>query len=264
MLHYGIMKHKVMINIINVITNISETTFSCQGMTLTELLAGVVMGGIILTTAASGFINLLTRNQQIESKTIRSAALMKSLAYIQDDIKGAKYVTATPATSGGDCNISSVDSDYCLVLTYPDGGLETQDCREKEPKIYYGFQDISQGNQIWLKPGILKRKIICNDQKQRNWIVIADGLLSKHEDNPEKNFLSSDDFCRQDSINWTKSSKVYGSNKNQNNTGGFRFCLHEDNKSNPSTNRLVRVFLYGHIINGNPIRVSTVIFTRSQ
>ncbi|BAQ62268.1 hypothetical protein GM3708_2674 [Geminocystis sp. NIES-3708] len=253
-----------MTTISKVVANISETTSLCGGMTLIDLLVGIAMGSIVLTAAASGFINLLTLNQDIDSKTVRRAGLIKSLAYIQDEIKGAKYVTATPATSGGHCSLSSVDSDYCLVLTYPDGALEAEECTANEPKIYYGFQDISKGNQIWLKPGILKRKIICNDGKQRNWIVIADGLLSKKENNPVSDFTTYDDFCRQNSVNWTKSSKVYGGDiKDQ--KGGFRFCLHEDeNGKSHSENRLVRVFLYGHIINGNPISVSTVVFTRSQ
>lgn len=249
------MKYKVITTITKVVASISETTSFCGGMSLIELLMGIVMGSIVLTAAGSGFIHLLTLNQDIDSKTVRSAGLMKSLAYIQDDIKGAKYVTAT---SGGDCSVSSVDSDYCLVLTYPDGALESEGCTANTPQIYYGFQDISKGNQIWLKPGILKRKIICNDGKQRNWIVIADGLLSKNENNP----VDNNNFCRQNSINWTGNLTVYGGNINQNNTGGFRFCLHEDQKN--KNNRLVRVFLYGHIINGNPISVSTVIFTRSE
>lgn len=258
------MKHQVMTTIIAVMKNTWETTSPSEGITLTELLVGIVTGSIVLTVAASGFINLLIRNQDIESKTIRNAGLMKALAYIQEDAKGAKYVTAEKAETGKGkiCKPSDVNSDYCLVLTYPDDTLFTQKCTVDEPKIYYGFKDISgKTSQIWLKPGILKRKIVCSSEKEGNWIVIADGLLGKKEINPVTTVKNSDDFCRQDSINWTGNLTIYGGNKNDN-TGGFRFCLHEDETN--KNNRLVRVFLYGHIINGNPISLSTITFTRSQ
>lgn len=252
------MKDKVMTTITAVMRNIWKTTPSCDGITLTELLVGVVTGSIVLTAGASGFINLLTRNQDIESKTIRNAGLIKALAYIQEDIKGAKYVTAEKINIGDICKSSSVDSDYCLVLTYPDNTLLTEGCTGNEPKIYYGFKDISGNSpQIWLKPGILRRKISC-ESGSGNWIVVADGLLGKNEDNP----VDNNNFCRQDSINWTGNLTVYGGNINQNNTGGFRFCLQEDDMS--KNNRLVRVFLYGHIINRNPIKLSAITFTRSE
>jgi hypothetical protein len=250
------MKYKVM-TIITAMRDMWKSTSSCEGITLTELLVGVVTGSIVLTAGASGFINLLTQNQDIESKNIRNAGLIKALAYIQEDIKGAKYVTAEKIDIGNICKSSSVDSDYCLVLTYPDDALETEGCTGNEPKIYYGFKDISGNSpQIWLKPGILRRKISC-ESGSGNWIVIADGLLGKNEDNPVDN-----NFCRQNSINWTGNLKVYGGNINQNNTGGFRFCLQEDETN--KNNRLVRVFLYGHIINGSPISLSTITFTRSE
>jgi type II secretory pathway pseudopilin PulG len=259
------MKQKVMTKVRIVMTNMCKTASSCEGITLMELLVAIIMGSIVLTAACSGFINLLKRNQDIESKTIRTAGLTKALAYIQEDMKSAKYVTAEKAEIDKNCNFSSVDSDYCLVLTYPDNSVLKLECNNHKAKIYYGFQDINKGEQIWLKPGILKRKVFCDDGNQRNWIVIADGLLSKNEDNPEINFNKNNDFCRQNSINWTGNLTVYGGNKKANNTGGFRFCLHNDDSANEnSNNRLVRIFLYGHIIGGNPISLSTITFTRSE
>jgi hypothetical protein len=255
------MKYKVMTTITAVMRNIWKSTSSCEGITLTELLVGVVTGSIVLTAGASGFINLLTRNQDIESKTIRTAGLTKALAYIQDDMKGAKSVTAKEATSVGDCSTSSVDSEYCLVLTYPDNTPLRVGCTGSKPKIYYGFEDISSGTQIWLKPGILKRKIIC-ESGAGNWIVIADGLLGKKEINPVP---ISTNFCSQDGVNWSGNNTVYGGDKTTEKKGGFKFCLHNDDSTNAdSNNRLVRVFLYGHINNGNPISLSTTTFTRSE
>lgn len=255
------MKYKVITTITTVLTNMWKTTSPCGGITLTELLVAIVTGSIVLTAAASGFINLLTRNQDIESKTIRTAGLTKALAYIQDDMKGAKFVTAEAATSGGDCSTSSVDSDYCLVLTYPDNTPLRDGCTGSKPKIYYGFEDISSGTQIWLKPGILKRKIIC-ESGAGNWIVIADGLLGKKEINPVP---ISTNFCSQDSVNWTGNNTVYGGDKTTEKKGGFKFCLYNDDSTNAdSNNRLVRIFLYGHIIEENPISLNTVTFTRSE
>lgn len=230
---------------------------SCEGLTVTELLVSVVMGSIVLTAATSGFINLLKANQHIESKTIRHNGLIKALNYLQEDIKTAKSVTIEPATIKGNCNASAVDSQDCLKLTYPDNTPLREGCSEK-PKIYYGLQDISgKSPQIWLKPAILRRKIIC-DETQGNWIVVADGLLGKNEGNPVID-TKENPFCKEDSVNWTGSKKVYGGMSDE--KGGFRFCLHDDVDSK---NRLVRIFLYGHIINGQPIRVSTIVFTRSQ
>lgn len=260
------MKQKVMTKVRIVVTNMCKTASFCDGITLTELLVAIVMGSIVLTAAGGGFINLLKRNQDIESKTIRTAGLTKALAYIQEEMKGAKYVTAEKAEKGKNCNLSSVDSDYCLVLTYPDDSLLKLECNNSKAKIYYGFQDISgKSEQIWLKPGILKRKVFCDDKKPRNWIVIADGLLGKNEDNPEISFNKNNDFCRQNSINWTGNLTIYGGNKKANNTGGFRFCLHNNDSANQdSNNRLVRIFLYGNIIEGNPISLSTITFTKNE
>ncbi len=119
------------------------------------------------------------------------------------------------------------------------------------------MQDISgKSPQIWLKPAILRRKIIC-EETQGNWIVIADGLLGKNETHS----IDNSTLCQQDSLNWLNDTKAQGHILHESQeTGGFRFCLHE----NHDRNRLVRIFLYGHIINGQPIRVNTIAFTRSQ
>ncbi|WP_017293450.1 PilW family protein [Geminocystis herdmanii] len=245
------MKKKIM-----VMGKICQGKYSCGGLTITELLVSVVMGSVVLTAAASGFINLLKANQHIESKTIRHNGLIKALNYLQEDIKTAKSVTIEPATVGGYCNSSGIDSQNCLVLTYPHKTPLREGC-VNNPTIYYGLQDISgKSPQIWLKPAILRRKIIC-DKNQGNWIVVADGLLGKNETHA----INNKTLCTQDSVTWSSHTTVYGYITHQSNEkGGFRFCLYE----NHSQNRLVRIFLYGHIINGQPIKVSTIAFTRSQ
>lgn len=247
---------------IMVMAKICQAKSSNEGLTVTELLVSVVMGSVVLTAAASGFLNLLKANQDMEFKTIRHSELMKALNYLQEDIKAAKYVTKELATLNGNCNSSAIDSQYCLVLTYPNNTPLREGC-VNNPQIYYGLQDISgKTPQIWLKPAILRRKIIC-DKNHGNWIVVADGLLGKNEANPVID-TEENPFCAQDSVNWRGSLKVYGGMSNG--KGGFRFCLHYDhdvdNIDNP--NRLVRIFLYGHIINGHPLKVNTIAFTRSQ
>jgi len=228
----------------------------CKGLTVIELLVSVVMGGVVLTAAASGFINLLQANQDIESKTIRHSGLIKALNYLQEDIKAAKSVTIEPAIVRGNCDSSAINSKHCLKLIYPNNTELREGC-VNNPTIYYGLQDISGDTpQIWLKPAILRRKIIC-DETQGNWIVVADGLLGKNEVNPVID-IKENPFCKQDSVNWTGSLKVYGGMSDE--KGGFRFCLHDDVNSQ---NRLVRIFLYGHITNGQPIKVSTIVFTRN-
>ncbi|MGI0480205.1 PulJ/GspJ family protein [Geminocystis sp. CENA526] len=239
---------------IMVMTKIFPDRSSQQGLTFTELLSGVVMGSIVLTAAASGFVNLLRANQDVESKTVRHAGLIKALNYLQEDIKGAKSVTKEKVGTGV-CNSSGVDSEYCLVLTYPNNTPLRAGCTNS-PKIYYGLRDISGTSpQIWLKPAILRRKIDCGINNQGNWIVVADGLLGKKEANP---VTDKNNFCTQDSVNWTGNLDVYGDMKDE--KGGFRFCLHEDNEQN----RLVRIFLYGYIGKGQSISLNTISFTRSQ
>ncbi len=63
---------------IMVMAKICQAKSSCKGLTVTELLTGVVMGSLVLTAAASGFINLLKANQNIEAKTIRHSGLIKA------------------------------------------------------------------------------------------------------------------------------------------------------------------------------------------
>lgn len=229
-----------------------------SGTTLTELLTGIVIGGIVVTATASGFMNILRANQRVESKTVRMAGLNKAINYLREDIKQARFITAEKAIAGGNCNPTAVSSEYCLVLTFADDTELRSGCSGVEPKIYYGYRDIRNGNQIWLKPGMLRRRIVC-ETGAGNWIAIADGLISVNENNPADNQTPSE-FCNQEGVNLTAPTAVYGGNSNG--RGGFRFCLNNDS----STNRLVRIFLYGHIIGEeeNPMQVNIATFSRSE
>ncbi|MGY6529227.1 MAG: PilW family protein [Cyanobacterium sp.] len=222
------------------------------GITTPELLTGLVIGGAVITATASGFINILRANQRVEEKSIRMAALNKALNYLQEDIKQAKFVTAE---KGGNCNPTAVHSEYCLVLTFADNTKLRDGCSGEKPKIYYGYRDIRRGEQIWLKPGMLRKRIVC-ETGAGNWIAVADGLISVNEDNPVENKAPSE-FCNREGVNLTSPSAVYGGNSQG--KGGFRFCLDNDNPNN----RLVRIFLYGHIINENPLHVNVVTFARA-
>ncbi len=224
-----------------------------SGLSLTELLVALVMTGIVLTAATSGFINLLRVNKEVESKTVLSSTVSWASSYIVEEIKEASSITSEAAGSTN-CPSAEVDSDECLVLTYPDGST-----------VYYGYQDITSGSQIWLKPGILKRQAFDDTGNavletgqanawEKEYTVIADGLLgSVNEADPNP-------VCNQGSVNWTGETTVYG---DDNTKGGFRFCLNDST----ATNRLVRVFLYGHIVVGNDnnrILVNTVTFARAD
>lgn len=230
---------------------------SIRGLSLIEVLVATFISGIVLTVATSGMINLVTNNQEIESKSTRSISLDRALSYIEDDIKGS--VSLTKVKNGtGFCSSSSVDSE-CLVLNYPDNFTINTKCKvhsNSTRQIYYGLEDISnKSSSIWLKPGVLKRKTICGD-KAGNWMTVVDGLKSSKEEaiNP---------ICNQNDITWTGSSIVHGdigSNK-----GGFRFCL----ENNPATeeSRLVRIFLYGHIVTkseNDTIAVDLITYARAH
>ncbi|MBE9221420.1 hypothetical protein IQ215_01800 [Cyanobacterium stanieri LEGE 03274] len=223
-----------------------------SGTTLTELLTGVVIGGVVITATTSGFINVLRANQRVETKSVRMAGLNKALNYLQEDIKQAKFITAE---KGGNCTSTAVNSEYCLVLTFADDTELRPGCSGEKPKIYYGYRDIRSGEQIWLKPGMLRRKIVC-ETGAGNWIAVADGLISVNEDNPVGDKTPSE-FCNQEGVNLSSPSAVYGGNSSG--KGGFRFCLDNDNLNN----RLVRIFLYGHIIGENPLNVNVITFARA-
>lgn len=224
-----------------------------SGLSLTELLVAIVISSIVLTAATSGFVNLLRANQDVESKSVRSGTLSRALSYIGEDIKEASSITAEAAGSTN-CPSAEVDSDECLVLTYPDSST-----------VYYGYQDLTTGSHVYLKPGILKRQAFDDtgtavletgqtNAWEKEYTVIADGLLgSVNEADPNP-------VCNQDSVNWTGETTVYG---DDNTKGGFRFCLNDST----TTNRLVRIFLYGHIVGGNDnnvISVNSVSFARAD
>ncbi len=239
-------------------------TSANKGLSLIELLLGLLISGIVLTAAASGFTNLLTSDQDVESKTVRSTTLSRALAYMQIDMKEARTITREVATPTGNCDSDDVDSASCLVLTYPNGSeIDGNTCDVNPPQIYYGYQDISTPpgtSQIWLKPGILRRKVFCDTGTTPKWNVIADGLISVNEGNPRASFADDTAFCAQGDANWT-SGNLFGDDGSG--KGGFRFCLNDTT----ATNRLVRVFLYGHIVGGNTnntIPVNTITFARSN
>ncbi len=229
-----------------------------QGFTLVELLVALFIGGIILIAGTSALINLLRANEELESKTTRRANLSRTLKVMENDIRSAKAITQE--TSGGNCDSGKVSATECLVLTFPiDYSRELNEkCTSNtiEAQVYYGFDDISKGTQTWLKPGVLRRKVFCRDSSgamvRTNWMVVADGLISVNETQPTT-------ICDQEDLSWTGEMEIYGLDSAD--KGGFRFCLQE----NTNDNRLVRVFLYGHIIGGNSnnqIMVNTTIFAR--
>lgn len=236
-----------------------------KGLSLVELIIALVMSGIVLTMTASGFINILRANKSVESKAVSSTGLQKALALIQEEIKQAKAaiaVTKVTGTPNYDPNCTSaVDSQECLRLDMPDG-----------KRIYYGYKNISAGENVFLKPGILQRQVYNGSTAelapgQTNaweelYTTIADGLITEKPNN----FVSSQ-FCGQDGIAWNNfDTTIYGDDSSGN--GGFRFCL----QNNSTSNRLVRVFLYGRRVDDKKIdgirnsesKVSTVGFARSQ
>lgn len=235
-----------------------------KGISLMELLVAIILGSIVLTAATSGFVNLLRLNQSVETKTTRSVALTRALTFLQQDIQNARAVTRTSCTG--------VTSTNCLLLTYPtgsrlvdtngDGVINNNDnvCSIPNPYILYGYEDIKTGTQIYLKPGVLKRQLSCITVG--NWQVVADGLVSVDQNNPNP-------ACNQDlGTKWTGATTVYGDNGSG--KGGFRFCLDFDDTDPTITtpnNRLVRVFLYGHIIGGDnkgTVSVNTIGFARTN
>lgn len=241
----------------------TQHKYSEKGISLIELLVAIIMGGIVLTAATSAFANLLRANQSVENKSLRGVGLTKALAIIQEDIKGARAVTRTISACSGATSAS------CLLLTYPTQGIIDQETcnpgkllniNEYIQSIQYAYEDITGGIQIYLKPGVLKRKIFCQNGTVGKWITVADGLISINENNPNPS-------CNKDLPNWTGNATVYGDNGGG--KGGFRFCLNTDD-TDPNTapnNRLVRVFLYGHIVGGNnkdTVSVNTIGFGRTN
>lgn len=225
------------------------------GISLTELLVALVMGGIVLTGAASGFVNLLRANQDVESKTVTNAGLARALAFIQEDIKKGISVEAITAvsttTTTNKCDSAQVDSAQCLKITLPD-----------DSTIYYGFKDISNTNtsSVFLKPGILKRQeydssadYIAETDQTSAWedlyTTVADALInSSYTAQPITT-------CNQDNITFPGTSTL------ANNDIGFRFCT---DTATDTKKRLVRIFLYGYVgKNQTPLSANIITFARS-
>ena len=230
---------------------------------LLKLIVALVMSGIILTAASSGFANLLSVNRDVESKSNRSVGLQRALAFMKNEIREGVSITQEAATAWGMCNTSGVTSVNCLVINYRKNQVINGDtCDEDEPRIYYGYQDIRSNNSsVWLKPGILKRKVVCTSATGGNWQVIADGLISVNEANPVDAFTNEVDFCSQGGVNNWTTGNLFGANAGG--KGGFRFCLGDTT----SNNRLVRIFLFGHIIGGNAnniISTNIITFARAR
>ena len=205
-----------------------------KGLSLIELIVALVMSGIVLTMAASGFVNVLRANQDVESKSVRSASLQRALAFIQEDIKQGKSVTmvstsdSPPCPSGNTTNVNSpVSSTQCLKITLPNN-----------KSIYYGFDDISNQSitQIYLKPGILKR--YDENETSPSWEVVMDGLVNTTP--------SPAPICNSNLTN-----TLHG-------TGGFRFCVET------TRNRLAQVFLFGYVDKTTNIPVNVITFARSE
>ena len=256
--------------------------YTHQGISLTEVLLALVITSIVMTFAAKGAINLLSFSESATSKSLAISTLNKALAFMQEEIKSSISVTQENGlVSGTACLSANVDSDECLVLTFPISYNTTLnsncDSGKDKGKVYYGYQNISSPTYsgVWLKPGILKRKVVCyeitnnngtpNDFSDdttalvnTNWTVVGDGLISDQETQPITT-------CDQDSMdNWSGSTTIYGTDLvSGNETGGFRFCLGTTN----SNNRLVRIFLYGHVITddaNNQALVNSMGFSRAE
>jgi prepilin-type N-terminal cleavage/methylation domain-containing protein len=247
-----------------------------QGISLTELLVALVVSSVVISFAAKGAVNLLSFSDSANAKSTAVSTLNRTIAYMQEEIKSSLSITQENSlVAGTSCLSTAVDSNECLVLTFPASYNENlhDDCDSgsNEGKVYYGYEDISSNsNEIWLKPGILKRKVVCyeitNDGGTpadfsddttalvtTNWTVVGDGLISVNETQPTVT-------CDQDSMtNWPGDATVYGADSSG--EGGFRFCLETTN------NRLARIFLYGHIIadgDNEQIALSSIAYSRAD
>ncbi|MGI0480670.1 PulJ/GspJ family protein [Geminocystis sp. CENA526] len=268
-------------------TAMNKTTFiklllnlkkqSNVGISLTELLVALVMSSIILTAAASGFVNLLRANQDVESKTVRNAGLARALAFMQEDVKAASAVTFEAQSSGANSRCTppttaTNGSDNCLLLEFPASYNTTlsASCTSTTipPQVSYKFEDISSlTGQTFLKPAILTRRIICRDAGGTlvtfNPVeeVIADGLVGISTNNIQPTIT-----CTRADVGLSGTGTaptIYGTNNAG--RGGFRFCLNDSNTSATPPNRLVRIFLSGYVgRNTPPLTVQTVTFARSQ
>ena len=213
------------------------------GFTLTELLVAILISSIVLIAATSGITTVLRTSNDLQAKTTRNTGLNRALAYLQEEIKTAQTVEQVDATTTADCDSDNIDSSQCLKLTDENGD-----------EIYYAFEDISSGEQIWLKPAVLKRREVTGGTAG-NWQVIADGLLGVNEHTPSPT-------CEFEDSPGTP-APIYG--QDAANKGGFRFCLADDTPGN--NNRLVQIFLYGYILSddiNDTIEVSTITFSRTE
>jgi len=96
-----------------------------DGFTLTELLATIVIGGIIVSSITALLTDIVRTNQQEKARSATQRDMQSALDFIENDLKNANYVYTGDEIRNGRVNgIGSVaskldvNSDYEIVLAF--------------------------------------------------------------------------------------------------------------------------------------------------
>lgn len=208
------------------------TPNSSSGFTLTELLVALIISGVIIAVASAGLGAILNASRQAEIKNVRRMEMSRAISYINNEIKQGKTVEKVDVGSAPcDTNVADTGS-QCLKITRADSDADDTN----NTTIYYGFKDISSGTQNYIKPGVIRRRLVNPlDSTKNSNEVLLDGI-TKGTYSPT---------CS------TNPTTVYGA-------GGFRFCVQSDKKR-------VQVYLYGYTTKGDdPITMNFQSFARSN
>lgn len=196
-------------------TNVKSSTVT-SGFTLVELLAAVVIGGILVAGSTVGLTTILQGNADAKRETLARQNRSRALEFMAEEIKSASSIKRNP-------------KDGILVLKIPD---------VTHPITY----DIDNNpNLPWQGPNAIVRNGPSfndgeyeNPGKPKDWDneILIDQITNEEED---QDFLNEN--CDAD----TSDSDTIIPNDAPNDPTGFYICLDAD------SNRVTEIFIRSHL-----------------
>ncbi|AFZ44240.1 hypothetical protein PCC7418_2077 [Halothece sp. PCC 7418] len=132
---------------------VRQTKSKNRGFTMVELLAALVITGIVTASLGVGLTYLLQESQETEEETQQRAELNRALDFITEEIRmaesiepnsGAIDISTDASDFGKDCNDNSDNLTCVLILDVPD----------VDQRIIY-YTEPTSGN--WKGPRVLRR-----------------------------------------------------------------------------------------------------------
>jgi len=194
-----------------------------SGFTLIDLLAAIVITGILAAGTSVGLTTILQKNQKEEEQILRRQESNRALNFIAEEIKSAQEISTDPSITDNDGNpnndapsgstlSSGTNVETVLTLIIP--GLA-------DPVVYRSAKPPS--NSVWQGPRVIYRwgpnlkqdGSYSDPGDSKNWHNRA--LIDLVTDNTDNNLP---DYCSQSGVTQIPSSAK-----------GFYICVQDDSPS---------------------------------